>query len=225
MKARFFILSVLAAGLALVLVWTVAAQGTETKPQLLSNSQPVSALEDYQNQEKAANPGTHPGITLIQSFPVYLPLVQRDYSPPCTFAPTLISPTNGSALDTLVPTLSYMRGTDPVSYTDITIADNPAFDAPIEYTSSGGGIGPHQLRLFDNLEPATKYYWRMYDMCELGTKPLLFNLLFCYWFRWDYFACTDSRKPGRWRGWDRTNNDPDMGCCRGRCRIRTLSMR
>ena len=54
MKARFFILSVLAAGLALVLVWTVAAQGTETKPQLLFNSQPVSALEDYQNQEKAA---------------------------------------------------------------------------------------------------------------------------------------------------------------------------
>lgn len=170
MKARPFIVSVLAAGLALVLVWAVAAQGRETKSHILLNSPTVSAIEDYKNYEKAVTLSYHPSITFTQAFTVYLPLVQRT-TLPCTVAPMLISPTNGSALDTLIPLLVYMRGTAPVSYTTITIADNPAFDTPIRYSTSGGGIGPYQLRLFDNLEPATTYYLRVQDVCGSVYSP------------------------------------------------------
>jgi hypothetical protein len=170
MKARLFVISFLAAGLVLLLVWAVAAQGTETRVYIQSSPYTVLITEDCLNCESAVSLSYHLDITFTQAFTVYLPLVQRSMSP-CTVAPTLISPTNGSALDTLVPLLVYMRGTDPVSYTTITIADNPAFDAPIQYSSSGGGIGPHQLRLFYNLEPATTYYWRVQDVCGSVYSP------------------------------------------------------
>jgi len=170
MKARLFVISVLAVGLALILVWAVAAQGTETKPEIRPDLYGVSAPEDYQNDEQIENLSYDPDIASADAFTAYLPFVQR-FIPPCTIAPTLISPTNSSTLDTLIPRLTYMRGTDPVSYTIILIADNPAFNPVIRYTTSGGAIGPHQLRLFENLEPATTYYWRVQDVCGSVYSP------------------------------------------------------
>ena len=101
---------------------------------------------------------------------VYLPLI-KDETPPCTRLPTLISPTNGSLLTTLVPTLVYMRGTAPVTQTLIYIADNSDFSSPKVYGTSGGMYGPFSLKLFDNLEPATKYYWRVRDQCGATYSP------------------------------------------------------
>jgi len=170
MKARLFVIPFLVAGLALLLAWTVAAQGTGTRVHTQSNPSAMSIRENCPDCENAVSLSYHISITSTQSFTVYLPLVQRS-TLPCTVAPTLISPTNGSALDTLVPLLVYMRGTHPVSYTVISIADNPTFDTPIKYSSSGGALGPHQLRLFYNLEPATTYYWHVYDVCGSVNSP------------------------------------------------------
>ena len=101
---------------------------------------------------------------------VYLPLIMSNI-PPCTRVPTLISPTNGSLLTTLVPTLVYMRGTAPVTQTIIYIADNPNFSSPQVYGTSGGSLGPFSLKLFSNLQPATKYYWRVRDQCGATYSP------------------------------------------------------
>jgi hypothetical protein len=110
------------------------------------------------------------------SFTIYLPLIQRGTSPTvpamsCSVAPTLTSPLDNSSLDTLIPQFTYVNGTDPISYTVISIADNPAFDTPIEYSMGGGGTGTHQLTLFDNLEPATTYYWRVNEVCGAVEGP------------------------------------------------------
>jgi len=170
MKARLFVISFVTTGLALLLVWVVAAQGTETKGYAQSGPYTAPITEDCPSCDDVASLSHHLDITFTQAFTVYLPLVQRS-TPPCTVAPTLISPTNGSSLSTLIPLLVYMRGTDPVSYTTITIADNPTFDAPIQYSSWGGGIGPRQLRLFENLDPAITYYWRVQDVCGSIYSP------------------------------------------------------
>jgi hypothetical protein len=99
---------------------------------------------------------------------VYLPLIAL---PPCSRAPTLISPTNGSLLTTLVPTLVYRRGTAPVTQTIIYIADNSNFNSSIVYGTSGGSLGPFSLKLFDNLQPATKHYWHVRDQCGATYSP------------------------------------------------------
>jgi hypothetical protein len=110
------------------------------------------------------------------SFAIYLPLIQRGISPTvpamsCSVAPTLMSPLDNSSLDTLIPQFTYVNETDPISYTVISIADNPAFDTPIEYSMGGGGTGTRQLTLFDNLEPATTYYWRVNEVCGAVEGP------------------------------------------------------
>lgn len=119
----------------------------------------------------------HPPIydPITSTFTVYLPLVQRPITAPvpgssCSIAPTLVSPADKSSLNTLIPRFEYIEETEPVSYTEITIADNPAFDTPIQY-STGGGKGTHKLTLFHNLEPGTSYYWRVNDVCGAVNSP------------------------------------------------------
>ncbi len=162
MKLRLLAIAfALASGLSLLLVWTTGTQAQE----LDANFSPPSFMEVQQtrNMDRPA------AIAWTAPFTHYLPLVQR-HELPCFRAPRLISPTNGSLLDTLIPVLTYMRGSTVVSYTTITIADNPQFNRPVQrYSSYGGKIGPRQLMLFFNLEPATLYYWRVQDVCE-GTK-------------------------------------------------------
>jgi hypothetical protein len=164
-NARIFLATAMAVGLVSLLVWAVAAQDTaaESHPPIVSA---VDAPQGYQ-AERAIR---HPTLAATQPSTIYLPLVSLEL-PPCSRAPSLISPSNGSQLDTLVPELVYMRGTDPVTYTVIAVADNPAFDQAIAYSSHGGGLGPRDLRLFENLEPATTYYWRVNDVCGANVSP------------------------------------------------------
>lgn len=106
------------------------------------------------------------------TFAVYLPLVQREAKPsPCSLSPTLISPADNSSLNTLIPRLNFFDPTEPVSSTMLEIADNPAFDLPIQYTLGNSGMGARQLTLFYNLKPATTYFWRTYDVCSAGKGP------------------------------------------------------
>jgi hypothetical protein len=173
MKARLPIVFIFALGLALLFTWAVTAQRTETKTDAQSSPylgiSSVSHIELHPIHPSAVNLAYTSEITFTPAFTIFLPLIQ--FTPPCTIAPVLISPTNGSLLNTLVPVLTYIRGTAPVSYTVISIADNPAFNSPIEYSSSGGGFGPFQLQLFYNLQPATMYYWRVQDKCGPVYSP------------------------------------------------------
>lgn len=172
MKARLLIAFALAIGLALILAWVVAAQGTGAKIHAQSTPYVVSATGHHPIRQNIVGLGYTEDITFTPAFTVYLPLVQRTIIPPCTTAPTLISPTNGSLLNTLAPTLIYMRGTAPVSYTSISVADNPAFSTLVDlYGTAGGGLGPMQLRLWKNLQPATVYYWRVQDVCGSVHSP------------------------------------------------------
>ena len=165
MKLRLFAVAfALASGLVFLLVWTMAIQARG----LDADFQSPPYVETQQITQNTCNTST---ITFTPFFTLYLPIVER-HEQPCAHAPTLISPTNGSLLNTLVPVLTYMRGSAVVSYTIITIADNPDFEKPAQrYSSYGGNIGPHHLRLFFNLEPATLYYWRVQDVCGSVKSP------------------------------------------------------
>ncbi len=170
MKSRLVVITILGVGLALLLVYAVAAQGVEIRAQTQSNPDAVRLTLDCSGCGSGESLSYHPDSSITQVLTAYLPIVQHD-SPPCFEAPTLISPVDGSAINSLIAYLVYMRGTETVSYTTISIADNPAFDAPIQYFTSGGGIGPFQLRLFENLVAATTYHWRVQDNCGSVDSP------------------------------------------------------
>jgi hypothetical protein len=144
--------------LAFILLWLLGSFAT-------SNA--------HAEQGATIHPRSYDQIT--STFTVYLPLVQRPITPtvpagPCSIAPTLVSPADKSTLNTLIPRFEYIEVSEMVSNTEITIADNPAFDLPIQYTT-GGGKGTHKLSLFDNLEPGTTYYWRVNDVCGAVKGP------------------------------------------------------
>jgi hypothetical protein len=172
MKTRLLVVLILATGLMLLLTWVVAASAAEIRADSRSDPNMISIdhEEPYGIPRHPGSLGYTPNLTFTPVSTTYLPLIQRSLST-CATAPTLISPTNGSPLNSLIAVLTYMRGTAPVSYTLIEIADNPAFNVPIEYSTSGGGLGPWQLRLFDNLQPATMYYWRVQDNCGAANSP------------------------------------------------------
>ena len=165
MKLRLLAIAfALASGLSLFLVWATVTQAGE----IGTNFPSPTTIKAQQITQNDYCPST---ISFTASFTQYLPLMQR-YELPCLRAPRLISPVNGSLLDTLIPVLTYMRGSAVVSYTTITIADNPDFERPVQrYSSYGGHIGPQQLMLFFNLEPATLYYWRVQDVCGEVQSP------------------------------------------------------
>ena len=164
MKSRLIVITILGVGLALLLVYAVAAQGVEIRAQTQSNPDAVRLTLDCSGCGSGESLSYHPDSSITQVLTAYLPIVQHDL-PPCFEAPTLISPTNGSNLDNLIPEFTYQRGTYPVTYTMIAISDDPAFSAPIQYYSYGGGPGPTLVRLFRNLTPAITYYWRTQDNC------------------------------------------------------------
>ncbi len=150
MKIRLFLMLVMVSGLMLLLMLTMSAHGTYARPE---------------DGIAPATDGTGASTTL------YLPLTPERYPSFCVTPPTLISPANGSLLDTLIPVLVYKKGSFDARLAKIYIADNPDFDHPILYSSSSSGVGPYNLRLFHNLEPATTYYWRVQDFCGSYSSP------------------------------------------------------
>lgn len=170
MRLRLLSASLLVAGLATVVAWTVMAQGAEIGTLGDLRRHAPLGMEGARRAKDTPTLNDWAMVAPSQDFTIHLPLVQRTTSP-CSVAPTLISPTNLSVLDTLVPALVYFRGTHPVSYTQVLIADNPGLDGAIRYGCYGGTQGPRELRLFDNLEPATMYYWRAQDVCGSTRSP------------------------------------------------------
>jgi hypothetical protein len=98
-------------------------------------------------------------------FSVYLPLIKTGRLP-CLVAPTLVSPTNGSTLDNLIPLYEWNSGNDPAATIFMmSVARDPGFTQVVDSLGYGSGHGPGNFRFYDNLDPATTYYWRAYLRC------------------------------------------------------------
>jgi len=149
MKTRLLIGMSLTLALVLTLALTIAAQGGEVNASL--------------PQDQLAVAETHFAN---------LPLVMHNHTHVCTHPPQLISPADGSQLDTLVPTFTFGAGSEPGpwSYMAVTIDSDPAFSSP-DWVSIGGTSSPRTYRITWNLEPATRYYWRVALFCDSRGSP------------------------------------------------------
>lgn len=110
---------------------------------------------------------------------IYLPAVLKPALPPCSTAPTLISPVPGSNIDTIFPVFYFDAGEDQqASWVAFVLDDDAAFGSPVIKVFVRYPTGEKVVRLMNNLEPATTYYWQTWLMCgepgdpEAETGPL-----------------------------------------------------
>ena len=92
--------------------------------------------------------------------------------PPCVTAPTLISPTNGAVLNTLVPVFRFDTGVQwNADHFELQVARDAAFSS-MRYTASGpADPGVNEYDLHANLEPGVKFYWRARLKCGQTQAP------------------------------------------------------
>ncbi len=96
---------------------------------------------------------------------LYLPLIGTGPRP-CSVPPTLVSPANGSSLDTLIPLFEWNSGNDPAATIFLLeVARDPGFTQVVSSLGYGSGQGPGNIRFWTNFDPATTYYWRAWLMC------------------------------------------------------------
>jgi len=107
----------------------------------------------------------------------YLPFIARQPTPTptpisCSTVPTLISPANGSWVDTLIPLFTWDSGNDPnATWLYLEIWGDPFLMHMVEGHGCGDdctrGINQWRpLRNLDNLDPRSYYFWRVYLMCD-----------------------------------------------------------
>lgn len=117
-----------------------------------------------------------PSAAVIADTPenfVYLPLI---LTPPgsCGSAPTLISPTDGSSSQPLIPTFKWENG-DVTEVTEVSLflsLQEDDFPDHWEYwvTSSNRYFEEEQYDR-DNLDPDTTYYWQVWLKCGEVESP------------------------------------------------------
>jgi hypothetical protein len=172
MKLRILAVCALAAGLVLSLALAVLAQRAEVKgvnqaiPDIVSAGPAVSVTA----LREPTSPDYVPQIAFTPAFTIYLSAVPRNHTYRAT-TPTLISPADGSNLDTLIPLFTWDSGNDPDAtelYLEIW-RDSELTDWVTGLQSLHRTQGTHQWRINLNLDPATTYYWRAYLMCG-GTQ-------------------------------------------------------
>lgn len=88
-------------------------------------------------------------------YSIFLPLVTRG-----TGAPVLVSPANGSTLNTLIPTFVWEEIEIPTGMA-ITV-EVSAYTDFSPTTTSMSLLNGNSVTAFFNLEPATQYYWRVF---------------------------------------------------------------
>lgn len=96
---------------------------------------------------------------------VYLPAIFNP-APSCDSMPTLISPADESNLDTLIPLIAIDPSGNPqATMFSFRISNDPSFNSWITGFLLASSH-PFELRLFENLNPNTTYYWRAWDICD-----------------------------------------------------------
>jgi hypothetical protein len=92
---------------------------------------------------------------------------------PCVYTATLLAPANGTTLTTLVPTLRFDVSAQPnASLYRLELATNPNF-ASLRWSSTFPLFGQQVVEalLRENLQPATRYYWRVRLVCGAEQGP------------------------------------------------------
>jgi hypothetical protein len=135
----------------------------------------------FQSNSASGHPRAHAGDAVTLTPWAHLPYVSKGLAAPsatptptstpaagCSTRPTLMSPANGSALDTLIPLLQWDSGNDPNATElrlDISL-DSEVMDHVYGLRSRSRAQGMNEWRINMNLDPATVHYWRAYLMCE-----------------------------------------------------------
>ena len=112
-----------------------------------------------------------PRITSNPPFTIYLPVMLKN-TQFCSTVPTLISPTNGSSLNTLIPLFQWDSGHNPdANDLHVDVSRNPGFTQIINtlYYNSAQGAG--NFRFSGNFDPATILYWRAFLLCGSTQGP------------------------------------------------------
>ncbi len=130
----------------------------------------IALILTFGRSEAAPNLNDPPPLNKkIIDNPIFLPLVLNKHLN-CASAPMLLSPPNGSHLDTLIPALTWARGDSPfISHTSLEVAEDPEFRQNVFGISFMSGIlVVNTYQMEENLEPNTLYYWRTQTRCDDG---------------------------------------------------------
>jgi hypothetical protein len=161
MKTRLSVAFALAAGLALLLIITVAAWGGSSLHEV-AESPP---LDDNAPAALSAPVG------FTAAFTIRLPILPHLFGM-CTTAPVLLNPANASGDNSLCPLLSLYAGSNPnATGMYLQVSSDPAFQQIlITIGLSGQGLNSHRLGF--NLTPGATYYWRGFLLCgsEMGPQ-------------------------------------------------------
>jgi hypothetical protein len=172
MKMRILGVFILVLGLAFALTWVVLAQEAEIKDTYQTVPNVLSATSDnfaqaIQNPPHLAYNST---ITFTPAFTIYLSAVFKNYDP-CLTTPTLISPTNESNLNTLIPLFKWNSGSNPcATEARMEISRDSQF-SQIFLSAWSATQGVQEYKMHTNLDPSTTYYWRVVLICE-GNEDL-----------------------------------------------------
>lgn len=117
-----------------------------------------------------------PSVAAVANTPeyfVYLPLILAPPGP-CSTAPTLISPTDGSSSQSLIPTFKWENG-DVTGVTEVTLfvslhEDDYPDHWEYQVTSYNSYFEEEQYDV-DNLSTDTTYYWQVFMKCGEVESP------------------------------------------------------
>jgi len=91
---------------------------------------------------------------------------------PCVAVATLITPTNGAALDTLAPSFRFDAGIrQNTTRYEFQISQQDLFTSTRFIKRAGVEAGVNSIQLTLNLDPATLYYWRVRLQCGEALAP------------------------------------------------------
>jgi len=114
-----------------------------------------------QASQNQAGSGYTSEITFTPVAAAYLPAVFRNYGV-CSTIPTLLSPANGSSLNTIAPLFRRDNGNNP----NATVLRLQVSKAGYVWSlRSSRASGVSEFRFSRNLNPAATYYWRAWLMC------------------------------------------------------------
>ncbi|HSD84473.1 MAG TPA: fibronectin type III domain-containing protein [Anaerolineae bacterium] len=158
-------------GFMLALPLLLAQLALAQTPRPTETAVPLEHGQSWDSETAGVRLHRTADITFTPVATLYLPIVLQNYAP-CTTVPTLLSPANGAALNTLIPLFQWDSGNDPhATEFSYEASKDISFDYTLGFISAYDTQGVHEDRLGWNFEPATIYYWRAYLMCGAVQGP------------------------------------------------------
>src|SRR5512139_3644104 len=99
-------------GFMLALPLLLAQLALAQTPRPTGTAVPLEHGQSWDSETAGVQLHRTADITFTPVATLYLPIVLQNYAP-CTTVPTLLSPANGAALNTLIPLFQWDSGNDP----------------------------------------------------------------------------------------------------------------